>query len=128
MRKDVDAAIDQLLNDDIIERATGPTPWISPIVIVPKKSNEIRVCVDMREANQAIQHEKHPMPTIEEVITDLNGATLFSTLDLKAGYHQLHGQSCTFVCIFMAVILLYALITSLCCHFLTTRTQSQTHA
>ena len=37
VRKDVDAAIDQLLNEDIIERATGPTPWISPIVIVPKK-------------------------------------------------------------------------------------------
>ena len=35
------------------------------------------------------------MPTIEEVITDLNGATLFSTLDLKAGYHQfeLHPDS-----------------------------------
>ena len=49
----------------------------------------------MREANAAIQREKHPIPTIEEVILDLNGATVFSTLDLKAGYHQfeLHPES-----------------------------------
>ncbi len=95
VRKDVDAAIDQLLNDDVIEPTTGPTPWVSPIVIVPKKSGEVRICVDMREANAAIQREKHPIPTIEEVILDLNGATVFSTLDLKAGYHQfeLHPES-----------------------------------
>ena len=88
VRKDVNGAIKQLLDDDVIECATGPTPWISPVVIVPNKDKSVRVCVDMRKANQAIQRNKHPMPTIEEVITDLDGATVFSTLDLKAGYHQ----------------------------------------
>jgi hypothetical protein len=43
----------------------------------------------MREANKAIQREKHPMPTVDELITDLNGATVFTTLDLASGYHQL---------------------------------------
>ncbi len=68
---------------------TGPTPCVSPIVVVPKKSGEVRICVDMREANKAVQREKHVMPTLDELIADLNGATKFSTLDLSAGYHQL---------------------------------------
>jgi hypothetical protein len=41
----------------------------------------------MRETNKAVQREKHPMPTVDELITDLNGATVFSTLDLASGYH-----------------------------------------
>ena len=57
--------------------------------MVPKKTGEIRLCVDMREANEAVQRVKHPMPTVDELITDLNGATVFSTLDLASGYHQL---------------------------------------
>lgn len=43
----------------------------------------------MREANKAIQREKHLMPTVDELITDLNGSTVFSTLDFSSGYHQL---------------------------------------
>ena len=49
---------------------------------------QVRICVDMREANQAIQRERHPMPTLDELIEDMNGATVFSTLELTAGYHQ----------------------------------------
>ncbi|PFX24758.1 Retrovirus-related Pol polyprotein from transposon 17.6 [Stylophora pistillata] len=73
---------------DIIEKVEGPIPWISPIV-VPKKSGEVRICVDMHKANQAIKREKHLMPTIDDLIADLNGATLFITIDLSSGYHQL---------------------------------------
>jgi hypothetical protein len=52
---------------DIIEKVDGPTPWISPIVVVPKKSGEVRICIDMRKANQAVKREKHLMPTIHLV-------------------------------------------------------------
>ena len=74
---------------DIIETVEGLTPWISPIVVVPKKPGEVRICVDMREVNKPIKREKHLMPTIDDLIADLNGATHFSTLDLSSGYHQL---------------------------------------
>ena len=47
------------------------------------------MCVDMRQANKAVQGERHITPTIKEVIGDLNGATVFSILDLNQGYNQL---------------------------------------
>ncbi|GFR63235.1 transposon Ty3-G Gag-Pol polyprotein [Elysia marginata] len=43
----------------------------------------------MRRANEAIKRERHPMPTLEEVINELNGSKFFSRLDLKQAFHQL---------------------------------------
>lgn len=88
IREKVESELKRLQELDIIEKADGATPWVSPIVIVPKKEG-IRICVDMRAANTAIERERHPMPTIEDLIVDLNGATVFSKLDLNQGYHQL---------------------------------------
>ena len=84
----VEAELKNLEELDIIERAEGPTPWVSPIVVAPKKSG-IRICVDMRAANQAIERERNPVSTVEDLIVDLNGATVFSKIDLNQGYHQL---------------------------------------
>ena len=88
VRKDVEKELERLEKLDIIEKVDGPTPWVSPIVVVPKDSGEVRICVDMREANQVIKREKHLMPTIDDLIADLNGAMVFSKLDLSSGYHQ----------------------------------------
>jgi hypothetical protein len=88
-RKDVEKELQRLEDLDFIERVEGPTPWVSPIVVVPTKTGEIRLCVDMREANKAVKREKRLKPTLDELIPDLNGATVFSTLDLTSGYHQL---------------------------------------
>ena len=89
VRGDVEKELERLERLDIIERVEGPTPWISSIVVVPKKSGEVRICVDMRDANKAVKRGKHLMPTIDDLIADLNGAIHFSTLDLSSGYHQL---------------------------------------
>jgi hypothetical protein len=70
-------------------KVDGPTPWMSRIVVVPKKSGEVRICIDMREANQTVKLEKHLMPTIDDLVADLDGATVFTTLDLSSGYCQL---------------------------------------
>ena len=88
IRDQVEAELKNLEELDIIEKAEGPTPWVSLIVVVPKKTG-IRICVDMRAANQAIERERHPVPTVEDLIIDLNGATVFSKIDLNQGYHQL---------------------------------------
>ena len=91
LRPKVEKEIHKLLDQDIIEKVGNtPTPWVSPIVTPPKKNpEEIRLCVDMREANKAIIRERHLLPTIEEIIHDLNGASTFSKVDLRSGYHQL---------------------------------------
>ena len=91
VRKKVEAELDRLKNLDVIEEVSNtPTPWISPIRVVPKpkRPGEIRLCIDMRAPNRAIQRERHVTPTIDDIIANLNGATVFSTLDLKNGYHQ----------------------------------------
>ena len=89
VRKQVSAKLNELERLDIIEKVSGPTPWVSPLVVVPKSSGEIRVCVDMRQVNTAVIRERYPIPTIEESLQDLNGAAVFSKLDLKWGYHQI---------------------------------------
>ena len=48
---------------DIIEETRGPTNWVSPLVVTPKKDGDIRVIVDMRRANEAIERECHPIRT-----------------------------------------------------------------
>ena len=91
LRKQIEEKLRDLQDQDIIEDATGPTPWVSPLVASPKPKNpsDIRLCVDMRAANQAIILERHDTPTIDEVIVELNGSKYFSKLDLRFGYHQL---------------------------------------
>ena len=89
VRKKVEDELLRLEKLDIIEKVEGPTPWISPIVVVPKKNDSIRICVDMRLPNKAIERERHITPTIDDIITELNGAQLFSKIDLNNGYHQL---------------------------------------
>ena len=91
LRKQIEQQLNDLQEADIIEDATGPTPWVSPIVVVPKANdpNTVRICVDMRAANKAVIRERHPTPTMDELIAELNGSTVFSKLDLKSGYHQL---------------------------------------
>ena len=89
VRKQVEMQLRHDEESGIIEKASGPTPWVSPVVIVPKpKSSDIRICVDMRAANMAISRERHPTPTVNDIINDLNGATCFSKLDLSQGYNQ----------------------------------------
>ncbi|PFX23104.1 Uncharacterized protein K02A2.6 [Stylophora pistillata] len=85
----VDKTLDEFLKEDIIEEVpSGPTEWISSLVVVSKPDGDIRVCVDMRRINGAIKRVRHPIPTIEEVLYDLNGSTVFSKLDLKWGFLQ----------------------------------------
>nr|XP_039263174.1 uncharacterized protein K02A2.6-like [Styela clava] len=92
MRQKVESAVAKLCDEDICESVGNClTPWVSPIVCVPKPCDpeNIRLCVDMRAANKAIKRVKHPMPTVDELIHDLNGYKVFSKLDLNQGYHQI---------------------------------------
>ena len=72
---------------DVIEKVTGPTEWVSIIVTPrkPKNPDEIRLYVDMREANKAMLRTRHVTPTIDELVSRLQGATVFSKIDRASG-------------------------------------------
>lgn len=89
MLKKVENKIQELVDLDIIEEVKGPTTWVSPVVIVNKPDNDIRLCIDMRQANKAIIREVFQIPVIDEVLEKINGSKWFGKVDLKWGYHQL---------------------------------------
>jgi hypothetical protein len=95
LRKKFDTELDKHERQGIIEPVDGPTPWVSPLVITPKPKNtdEIRLCIDMRQLNRAILRERHITPNIDDLIHFLNGATDFSEIDLNSCYHQLAPES-----------------------------------
>lgn len=92
MRPLVEAEILKMIEQDVIEPVSGPTPWVSPIVPVPKpdRPNEVRICTDAREMNKAILRTRHSFPTVEDLVVKLNGAKYISKFDLRSGYNQLY--------------------------------------
>ena len=78
--------IQQLYSMGVIEESVSP--WSSPVVLVRKKSGELRMCVDYRKLNAKTIKDCYRIPTIEELIDTLSGAKWFATLDLSSGYHQ----------------------------------------
>ena len=66
---------------DIFEKVSGPSSWVSPVVVVPKPSGDIRLCVHMRQAIMAVKRERFQ-------IQDLNKSKFFSKLDLTSAYHN----------------------------------------
>ena len=78
--------LDRMTEQEIITPVTAPTPWVSSMVVVPKPDRKLRICLDPKELNKAIQREHYPLPTIEDVATRLHGAKIFAKLDVKNGF------------------------------------------
>ena len=86
-----EAKLETLLEQDIIEKFPDDEPrtWVSPPVVAQKpNSDDVRFCVDMRMANEAIQRPYTQIPTTEDIVTKFQGATTYSKIDLKEAYHQ----------------------------------------
>ena len=83
---EVKAHIDKLLKRGVIQESCSP--YASPIVLVRKKDQSLRMCVDYRKLNTKTIKDAFPLPRIEESFDSLHGAEWFSTLDLISGYNQ----------------------------------------
>lgn len=89
VEKQIEEKLEEALRSDIIERVKEPSAWISPIVVILKPSGDIRVCIDVRRANEAILRENYSLPTLESFMTKLRNVKYFSRLDMVNAYHQL---------------------------------------
>lgn len=78
----------QMTEQEIIAPVTEPTAWVNSMVVIKKKNNAIRICLDPRELNRAVKRSHYPMPTVEEVATNLSNVKVFTVLDARSGFWQ----------------------------------------
>ena len=76
LEEKVERKIQDMLDTNIIEAVKGPVDWISPMVVVPKGKDDIRICINMRGPKQAIQREHYPLPVIDTLINKLRGSRI----------------------------------------------------
>ena len=82
LQQQLKETLNSMAKDDIIPPVTDPTEWISSMVVVPKKNGTLRLCLDPKELNAAIQREHYSLPMIEVVATRLYRAKVFTVLDV----------------------------------------------
>jgi len=64
------------------------TTWGAPVLFGRKKYGSLRICIDYRQLNKATIKNKYPLPRIDDLFDQLQGAGCFSKIDLRSGYHQ----------------------------------------
>ena len=78
--------LDRLESLEILTPVTEPTPWVSSLVTVRKPNGSIRVCIDPKDLNKALKRSHYPLPTIDDILPEVNRAKIFSTFDVKNGF------------------------------------------
>ena len=83
----IEQELQNLLDAGIIRPSSSP--WSSPIMAVPKKTGDVRICIDFRAINQITTPDNYPLPRIDDLLAIVSSANYLTTLDLTQGYHQI---------------------------------------
>ena len=86
-REIVNKEIAKLKNQGVIEESNSP--WSAPLLLIKKKDGSYRVVVDYRELNSITIPDRYPIPSINEALSSLRNAKIFSSIDLKSGFFQI---------------------------------------
>ncbi|KAA0052288.1 hypothetical protein E5676_scaffold113G001050 [Cucumis melo var. makuwa] len=85
--KELKVQLQELLDKGFIRPSVSP--WGAPVLFVKKKDGSMCLCIDYKELNKVIIKNRYPLPRIDDLFDQLRGATVFSKIDLRLGYHQL---------------------------------------
>eukprot|EP00253_Pinus_taeda_P011376 PITA_11376 len=79
--------LQELLDKEYIRPSVSP--WRAPVLFVKKKDGTLWMCIDYIQLNKLTIKNKYPLPRIDELFDQVKGATVFSKIDLRSGYHQI---------------------------------------
>ena len=85
--KELNEQLKELLDKGFIRPSSSP--WGAHVLFVKKKDGSLRLCIDYRQLNKVTIKNKYPLPRIDDLFNQLQGARCFSKIDLRSGYHQL---------------------------------------
>src|SRR3954453_13158102 len=85
--KEINNQIQDLLIKCYIRESLSPCDV--SVILVPKPDDTQRMCMDCRPTNTITVRYRHPIPRLGDMLAELSGATLFSKIDIKSGYHQI---------------------------------------
>ena len=88
LREKVQKEIQRMEKLGVISRVEEPIQWCAGMVVVPKPSSSIRICVDLKPLNKSVMREVHPLPKVDITLAQLTGAKLFTKLDTNSGFWQ----------------------------------------